>query len=93
MTSPAEQTVHTGTAGGRAAEIRDLTVEWAARMLDAPDAEPEDNFVDLGGHSILALRMCRFAKERFGEEYDLMVLFESDLATAAADLAARVDAD
>jgi aryl carrier-like protein len=70
--------------------VQQLTVEWAAQVLDEPDVAPEDNFLDLGGHSILALRLCRRAKERFGAEYDLMVLFEEDLATAAAELAARI---
>jgi aryl carrier-like protein len=80
----------TGPADGR--EVERLTVEWAAMVLEDPDVAPEDNFLDLGGHSILALRLCRRAKERFGAEYDLMILFETDLATAAADLTARTAA-
>ncbi|MFC7303463.1 phosphopantetheine-binding protein [Streptomyces monticola] len=76
-----------------AAELERLTVAWAAEILDDPEAAPDDNFIDLGGHSILALRMCRYAQDRFGAEYDLMVLFESDLATAAAELAVRIGRD
>lgn len=71
------------------AEVEDLTLQWVRELLDEPDVTAEDNFLDLGGHSVLAVRLTRRAKERFGSDYDLMVLFEQDLATAAADLAAR----
>ncbi|GGK76248.1 acyl carrier protein [Streptomyces flaveus] len=71
-------------------EIQRLTIEWVAEILDEPDVSPDDNFLDLGGHSVLALRLGKYAKERFGADYDLMVLFEKDLAAAAADLASRV---
>lgn len=83
---------HTTTDTDRTTEIQELTVQWAAKVLEEPDVTPQDNFLDLGGHSILALRMSRYAKDRLGVEYDLMVLFEADLATAARDLAARADA-
>jgi hypothetical protein len=79
----------TGTVD-RNAEVQRLTVEWVAEMLGEPELSAQDNFIDLGGHSILALRLCQYAKEQFGEEYDLMLLFEQDLATAAAELASRV---
>ncbi|MFE2276705.1 phosphopantetheine-binding protein [Streptomyces sp. NPDC059454] len=71
-------------------EVQRMTVEWAVALLDDPDVTPEDNFIDLGGHSVLALRMNRLAKERWGVEYDLMVLLESDLAAAADDMASRL---
>ncbi|WP_019855914.1 acyl carrier protein [Actinopolyspora mortivallis] len=73
-------------------EITRLTVEWAAEILEEPEVTARDNFLDLGGHSILALRLCRYAAERFGVEYDIMTLFENDLATAAEDLATKVSA-
>lgn len=93
-TDPVHRTTTTATApaAGNADPVDEaerLTVEWAARVLEDPEACAEDNFLDLGGHSLLALRMCRYAKERFGVEYDLMVLFEADLATAARDLVSR----
>ena len=72
------------------AVIEQLTIEWVSEILDEPDVSPQDNFVDLGGHSVLALRLSRHAKERFGAGYDVMVLFEKDLASAAAELASRV---
>ncbi|GAA4907509.1 phosphopantetheine-binding protein [Streptomonospora salina] len=70
--------------------IQEMTIEWATYLLDEPDVTLEDNFVDCGGHSILALRMNRLAKEQWGTEYNLAVLLESDLAAAADDLASRL---
>ncbi|SDQ98162.1 acyl carrier protein [Actinopolyspora saharensis] len=71
-------------------EIKRITVQWAAEILEEPEMTAQDNFLDLGGHSILALRLCRYAAERFGVEYDIMTLFEQDLAAAAEDLATKI---
>lgn len=71
-------------------EVREATMKWAAEILMEPDLLPSDNFLELGGHSILALRLCDKAKERFGAEYDMLVLFEGDLASTAQDLADRI---
>lgn len=71
------------------AEVQRLTLEWVAELLEEPGVTPEDNFLDLGGHSMLALELGERAKERFGADYDLQCLFQDDLAAAAADLAAR----
>jgi hypothetical protein len=66
------------------------TVSWVADMLDEPQASAADNFLDLGGHSMLALQLSRRAEENFGLGYDMRVLFEESLAATAADLAARM---
>ncbi|MEU1805963.1 acyl carrier protein [Streptomyces sp. NPDC019937] len=75
---------------GSAEEVQQLTLEWVAELLEEPQARPEDNFLDLGGHSMLALQLSQRAKKHFGAEYDIKVLFEGSVAEAAADLAARV---
>ena len=72
------------------AEVQKLTLQWVSELLDEPDVKPEDNFIDLGGHSILAVRLSREAKEHFGADFDLMVLFEKDLTSASTELASRV---
>lgn len=69
--------------------VQRATVDWVAELLEEPEASAEDNFLDLGGHSMLALQLGQRAKERFGAEYDMRVLFEGTLADAAADLASR----
>ncbi|MGW1836838.1 phosphopantetheine-binding protein [Streptomyces sp. NPDC002067] len=69
-------------------EIRQDTLEWVSELLEEP-AKSEDNFLDLGGHSMLALQLSGRAKEKYGAEYDIKTLFESTLEKAAADLASR----
>jgi acyl carrier protein len=70
-------------------EVQRLTLEWVAELLEEPEVRPEDNFLDLGGHSMLALQLSQRAKDKFGAEYDIKVLFEGSIAEAGADLAAR----
>ncbi|MEV8309815.1 phosphopantetheine-binding protein [Streptomyces flavidovirens] len=72
------------------AEVERLTLSWVEEILDEPDVTLADNFLDLGGHSVLAVRLSKQARQHLGAEYDLMVLFEKDLGSAAADLASRV---
>ncbi len=73
-----------------AEQIQQLPLQWAAELLEEPEVLPEDNFLELGGHSMLALQMAERAKERFGAEYDLVLLFEKDFAATAAELAHRI---
>ncbi|MFF4170103.1 phosphopantetheine-binding protein [Streptomyces sp. NPDC001744] len=76
----------------QAEEIRAQTLEWVAELLEEPEVEPGDGFLELGGHSALALQLGEYARERFGDEYDIMVLFDGTLAEAADELAARLAA-
>lgn len=73
-----------------AAEIQRRTLEWVAELLEEPEVHAEDNFLDLGGHSMLALQLGEHAKAAFGADYDLKTLFEGSLASAAAELASRL---
>ncbi|MCB5180575.1 phosphopantetheine-binding protein [Streptomyces antimicrobicus] len=82
----------TAPATALAEEIRTATLEWVAELLEEPDVELQDSFLELGGHSALALQLGEYAKERFGDEYDLLVLFEKTLAEAADELTARLTA-
>lgn len=84
-----QQPMPDARTASQAAEIRRLTLEWVAEILEEPQAMLEDNFLDLGGHSMLALQLGERAKQRFGADYDLKILFEGDLASAADDLASR----
>ncbi|MER5507593.1 phosphopantetheine-binding protein [Streptomyces sp. NPDC002766] len=73
-----------------AATVRRRTLEWVAEILEEPEVTEDDNFLDLGGHSMLALVLGERAKDAFGADYDLKTLFEGTLASAAAELASRV---
>ncbi|WP_318205652.1 phosphopantetheine-binding protein [Streptomyces sp. SCL15-4] len=83
------ETLSRGPKAGSTEEVQQLTLEWVAELLEDPQAGPDDNFLDLGGHSMLALQLSQRAKDRFGAEYDIKVLFEGSIAEAGADLAAR----
>lgn len=72
------------------ADVTTKTVSWVAELLDEPQASAADNFLDLGGHSMLALQLSRRAEENFGLDYDMRVLFEESLAVTAADLVVRL---
>ncbi|MFI5981486.1 phosphopantetheine-binding protein [Streptomyces sp. NPDC098789] len=71
-------------------EVREATLAWVAELLEEPDVTLEDTFLELGGHSALALQLGRYAHERFGIEYDLLVLFERPLGEAADELTERI---
>ncbi|GCD44446.1 phosphopantetheine-binding protein [Streptomyces paromomycinus] len=67
-------------------EARSLIPAWATELLEEP-ATLEDNFLDLGGHSVLALELSNRIKERFGAEVDIQILFEKNLAEVASEVA------
>ncbi|MEV6669118.1 phosphopantetheine-binding protein [Streptomyces sp. NPDC051162] len=71
------------------AEAESTVVTWIVDLLEEPEAGAQDNFLDLGGHSMLALQLNERVKERFGAELDIQVLFESSIGEAVAELLSR----
>ncbi|MEU3355865.1 phosphopantetheine-binding protein [Streptomyces sp. NPDC037389] len=67
-------------------EVQRLILEWSTELLEEPTTA-EDNFLDLGGHSALALELSNQIKERFAAEIDIQVLFERTLGEVAAEVA------
>ncbi len=61
--------------------------EW---VLDLAPVSPDDNFFDLGGTSLLALRMCNELRERTGHDLSPSMLVE---APTVARLAAAIERD
>jgi len=76
----------------KADEIVRETVVFAAELLDEPELSAKDNFLDLGGHSMLALELSEWAKERYGASISMELIFERSIGEAAADMVRRVDA-
>lgn len=73
----------TAAAASRDADLYDLV----KRILGVQQARPEDNFFDLGGHSVLATMLARRIRKDFGVVIAIRRIFE---AATLADLAAMV---
>ena len=58
-------------------------------MLSLAEVGIEDNFFDLGGHSILATQMMSRIRDTFNVEFPLRTIFEKP---TVAELASRIDA-
>ncbi|MET8630379.1 phosphopantetheine-binding protein [Kitasatospora sp. NPDC004669] len=71
-------------------EAQELVLRWAAEILEEP-VTAEDNFLDLGGHSVLALELGNRIKEHFGVELDIEVLFERSVGEVAAGVVRLAD--
>ena len=76
-----------GQPGGRAQYLIDL---WAG-LLHC-DVSPDDNFFDLGGHSMLAVQMANRVHRDTGVRIQLMTLATQSLAQIAATLPNATDA-
>jgi acyl carrier protein len=73
-------------------EVAEALCEQAASLLAEPDIAVSDNFLDVGGHSLMALDLSKEMEQRFGVPLDIRVLFEESFETVAQDIATRVAA-
>lgn len=60
------------------AELRRLVATTWADILQIDEPSPGDNFVDLGGHSILAVRVLFELREKLAVSLSLSQLFGSE---------------
>lgn len=66
-----------------------LAVTWVGEVLEESDLSAQDNFLDLGGHSVLALELSERVKKNLGVDLDMQILFERSIGEALADAVAR----
>lgn len=72
------------------ATVRTLAAIWADILhVDRVDVEVTDNFLELGGDSILALQVLWRTKEAFGKDIPLQAVFAATLG----DLARLIDGE
>lgn len=60
---------------------------WAS-LLDVPTVEPDDNFLLLGGESLLAVQAASAIKEEFGCEISVRSIFTLTVSEVAAEIEA-----
>ncbi|MFI8191819.1 amino acid adenylation domain-containing protein [Streptomyces sp. NPDC085946] len=75
-------------AGGGLSSRLDIMCALFALVLDEPEVGPDDDFFDLGGHSVLATSLITRIRSTFSVEVDLRVLFDDPTpraVTAALD--------
>jgi acyl transferase domain-containing protein/thioesterase domain-containing protein/acyl carrier protein len=65
-----------------------LAQMWST-LLGVSPVGADDSFFDLGGHSLIAVRLFAAVKREFGVEFPISVLFEAPTIT---DIAARITA-
>lgn len=70
------------------AELRDLFAE----LLEVDDLTTEDNFFDLGGSSVLALRLLLEVEKRWGVTLSLIDVLQNPTAASLARCAAEAPA-
>jgi acyl carrier protein len=61
---------------------------WAS-LLDVPTVEPDDNFLLLGGESLLAVQAAGAIKEELGCEISIRSIFTLTVSEVAAEVEAH----
>lgn len=65
-------------------DIEPATLAWIRAELEDDEITLEDNFLELGGHSMMAIELNSWVKERYGVQIDVRQLFEDTLGKAIA---------
>jgi acyl carrier protein len=75
-----------------AAELEAVIAEMVAEVLGVPAVGPADNFIFLGGDSLLAARLMVRISDRFDIELALRSIFERPTVAELADEVLRLTA-
>lgn len=73
----------TQTPGDTSPLLRPL-MSWTAELLEVSRVRPEDNFLDLGGHSLQAVELIERARHTFGADLQMEHIFTMTLAEVGA---------
>jgi acyl transferase domain-containing protein/aryl carrier-like protein len=84
-----------GSAGVAAATVEDAIAAMWRELLGLPDVAHDDDFFDMGGHSLIAIRLMARIHRELGVRFQLATLFEAPTIAALAALvrAERPDID
>lgn len=64
--------------------IEQSVVEWLRAELDDPEITGSDNFLDVGGHSLVFSRLNKFLSDSFGVVLDQKTTYSDQLGAAVA---------
>ena len=78
---------------GSRAEVEALLASLWADVLGLPSVGPNESFFELGGDSILGIRMVNALRERFGIDFPTSGLFETPTIRGLADLIVKSPAE
>ncbi|MGA8114941.1 MAG: phosphopantetheine-binding protein [Actinocatenispora sp.] len=68
-------------------DLEARTLAWLREALEDPSISTDDNFLEIGGHSLMAMDLNAWLKETSGVEVDMRQLFEDSLGKAIAGAA------
>lgn len=65
-------------------EVEQSVVEWLRTELADPDITGSENFLDIGGHSLIFSRLNTFLGDSFGVVLDQKTTYSDELSSAVA---------
>jgi acyl transferase domain-containing protein/thioesterase domain-containing protein/acyl carrier protein len=69
--------------------VEEKLAEFWSELLGVQKIGVNDNFFDLGGHSLIAVRLFRMIKKAFAVDFPISVLFEAPTIAQCAELVAQ----
>ena len=76
-----------GTLAGE--NVQSAIADWWQQMLGAERVGPDDDFFDLGGHSLIGVRFLAAVRKAYGVDLDLADLFEARTARRVAEVVSK----
>ncbi len=87
---PADQQIHVNVAGD---EITTQFVTLVGKILNLENPDLSQGFLDLGGNSLVAVKMLAEIEQQFGQQVSMLTLFEDDLIDIVAQLGGSVQTE
>jgi hypothetical protein len=63
-------------------DVEQSVVGWLRAELDDPEITSSDNFLDVGGHSLIFSRLNKFLSDSFGVVLDQKTTYSDQLSAA-----------
>jgi hypothetical protein len=65
-------------------QVEQSAIEWLRTELDDREISGSDNFLDIGGHSLVFSRLNKFLAEEFGVVLDQQMTYSDPFSAAVA---------